>query len=289
VNSDRIATEINDILKSVQILPAAAKSPILHYRKTIGELFGLLGYVGRMVSERVRYKKVIDRHTGRLHGMVLVNLIETFERYLEEVAAECIDSLAELVIDDRFDIFNKIQGSNPASHFRAGTVGKALCEYATWLDCDEINERFRKILTDPFVAGGTFYTFPKTGNQEPKSEHWRYDVMSLVWQMRHTSVHNVGVITQSDAVKMRVLAKMPIAAPRMLMPSRNDIVSLKQFLDDTAEDCNRRIGARLAALLTTIHAATPALVDPQSTADKISTAFQIPLAVATVAGTIAPD
>ena len=105
-----------------------------------------------MIAERDRYLGVVDRHLGRSHWHVcFVNLIETFERFLKEVAAECVDCLADLVVDDRFDVFNKIQGSNLASHFRAGTLGKALCESATWLDCEEINKRFRNILADPLA------------------------------------------------------------------------------------------------------------------------------------------
>ena len=47
---------------------------------------------------------------GRLHGMILVNLVETFERYLKEAAAACVDALARYVLDDRFNAF-KVQGS----------------------------------------------------------------------------------------------------------------------------------------------------------------------------------
>ena len=48
-----------------------------------------------------------------------------------------------------------------------------------------------------------------------------------------------------------------------LTPTRADLVSLKRFLDDTATVCNKRIGERLAELLTTIHVATPTLFTPR--------------------------
>jgi len=79
--------------------------------------------------------------------MALVNLVQTFERFLKEIAAECVDCLANFIVDDRFNAF-KIQGSGLASHFGSGTLGKSLCESSTWLDCEEVNDRFRKLLAD---------------------------------------------------------------------------------------------------------------------------------------------
>src|SRR5205807_2383223 len=108
-----------------------------------------------------RYQAVAAKHLGRLYGMALVNLVETFERFLKEVAATCVDCLAEFIVDDRFDAF-KIQGSALASHFGTKTLGKSLCESATWLDCEDINRRFRELLADPFQVGGQFFhLFPK--------------------------------------------------------------------------------------------------------------------------------
>jgi hypothetical protein len=233
------AARIKGILQSVQLLPDEAKAPILHYRRTVADVWGTLSYVERLVAERDRYQSVVDRHMGRLRGMALVNLIETFERFLKEAAAECVDRLADLVVDDRFDEF-PVRGATLASHFGAGSAGKALCESSTWLNCKEINDRFRELLSDPHQVG-TFYIFPKD-KQQPLDQTWRYDLMSLIWQIRHTSVHNVGVITRSDAIKLRVLSKTNVAAPRVLVPTKVDIQWLKAFLDDTAEVCNRTIG-----------------------------------------------
>jgi hypothetical protein len=84
--------------------------------------------------------------------MVLVNLIESFERYLKEVAAVCIDLVGAYVLDDRFDTF-RLQGSALAVHFGTDTLGRALCESSTWLDTASINNRFKSLLADPFEEG----------------------------------------------------------------------------------------------------------------------------------------
>jgi hypothetical protein len=214
--------------------------------------------------------------------MVLVNLVETFERFLKELASACVDHLANHVLDDRFNAF-KIQGSGLASHFGTATLGKSLCESGVWLDCDEVSERFRKLLCDPFQPGGSFFLFPKQG-QQPAGEIWRFAVLGLVWQLRHTVVHNVGIITQSDAVKLRLWARQPVESPRVLSPTREDIRYLKRFLDETAQSCNTRVGERLAELLTTLHGSDPTLFVPQQKANEVTRTFGSPLTVAGAIG-----
>jgi hypothetical protein len=284
---DDFARRIKGILHSVQPLPDEAKVPILHYRRTVADISGSLGYVERLIAERDRYQSVVDRHLGRLYGMALVNLVETFERFLKEVAAECVDRLADLVLDDRFNEF-PVQGATLASHFASGSAGRALCESSTWLNCKEINDRFRKLLSDPSKPG-TFYLFPKEAGQQPVTQIWRYELMSLIWQIRNTSVHNVGVITRSDAVRLRVLAKAQVDAPTMLVPTKTDLRWLKLFLDETTEDCNQRIGARLAALLTTIHTELGDPFPPQPMANHLASAFRLPLEVAGATGVVPSD
>jgi hypothetical protein len=112
--------------------------------------------------------------------------------------------------------------------------------------------------------------------------------MNLVWQLRHTAVHNVGVITQSDGVKLRLWAKEPVDAPRLLSPIRDDLRYLKRFLDETAESCNQRIGQRLAVLLSTLHGQTPALFIPQEMADRAARVFGLSLTIAGAAGVLPP-
>src|SRR5207245_3221 len=99
----------------------------------------------------------------------------------------------------------------------------SLCESSVWLDCEEINKRFRRLLSDPFQVGGpSFDLFPKQ-NQQPEAEQWRFEPLNVVWQIRHSAVHNVGIITQSDGVKLRLLVKEAVSAPRILAPTRSDL------------------------------------------------------------------
>lgn len=283
-----LARKIKDILQHVRPLPYEAKAPILHYWRTGADIWGSLAYVERAIDEGDRYPTVVDRHLARLYGMALVTVVETFERFLKEVAAECVNCLAEFIVDDRFNAF-KIQGSSLASHFGSATLGQSLCESATWLDCEEINDRFRRLLSDPFQLGGQFfYLFPKQ-NQMPAGQQSRFDLMSLVWQMRHTAIHNVGVITPSDAVKLRLWAKEQVPSPRILSPTRSDLNYLKRFLDETADICNQRIGDRLAGLLTVLHTQTPVLFVAQEMANRIAVVFRRPLQVAGAIGHVPPD
>ncbi len=67
-------------------------------------------------------------------------------------------------------------------------------------------------------------------------------------------MQNVGVVTRSDAIKLRLLVRAPVTPLRVRAPTRDDLRYLKRFLDETAERSNARIGQRLADLLTTLHA-----------------------------------
>ena len=274
--------KVRDILAHTDPLPAEAGAPLAHYDRSSTDLWNLLQYVERAFGQLPLQPAAVRRHMGRLHGMILVNLVETFERYLKEVAAACVDSLARSVLDDRFNAF-RVQGSSLAAHFGTDTLGRSLCESATWLDCDEVNDRFRRLLASPF-EDGNFLLFPK----QPPVEGERYDTLSIVWQLRHTIVHNVGLITQSDAIKLRLLVRAAVPPMRVISPARDDIRYLKRFLDETAERSNRRIGARLAELLTEIHAGDPSLFVPQGTADAVTQIFGFVLTVAGAAGTLPP-
>ncbi len=280
-----LARKIKDVLKHVQPLPDEAKAPILHYRRTCTDIWGSLAYIKRSLGEGNRYAAVADRHLGRLYGMALVSLVETFERFLKAMAAECVDRLAAFIVDDRFNDF-KIQGSGIASHFGAGTLGKSLCESSTWFDCEEINKRFRKLLSDQFQEGGQQFNLFQ---RQPNEERERFETMNRIWQIRHTAVHNVGVITKSDAVKLRLWAKESVPEERILAPTGEDLRYLKRFLDETAEVCNRRIAGRLATLLSTLQGLTPALFEPQSMADQLASSFRLPLLVAGATGVVPPE
>jgi hypothetical protein len=281
-----LGRKVKDLVQHVQFLPADAATPLAHYRRTSTDLWTSIQYVERAFGQPGRYAAVAEKHLGRINSMALVNLIENFERFLKETAATCVDRLANYVLDDRLNIF-EIQGGSLASHFGTATLGRSLCESATWLNCDGINNRFRKLLSDPFQQGGNFHLFPSS-NQQPDDQRWRFQELSLIWQIRHTIVHNVGVITQSDAVKMRLWAREAVQAPRILAPTRDDVRYVKRFLDETAELCNRRVGERLAELLTNMLNESPGLFDPQLEANQITAAFGIGLSVNGLPGMLPP-
>jgi hypothetical protein len=98
----------------------------------------------------------------------------------------------------------------------------------------------------------------------------------------------VGVITQSDAIKLRLLVRATVPSMRVIAPIRDDIRYLKRSLDETAERSNHRIGERLAELLTEIHVKDPTLFDLQETADTVSKTFGFALSVGGVSGTVPP-
>lgn len=142
------------------------------YERSSTDLRNLLLYVERAFRQLPLKPAAVRRHLARLHGMILVNLVETFERYLKEVAAACVDHLARYVLDDRFNAF-RIQGSALAAHFGTDTLGRSLCESATWLDCDEVNERFRRLLSRRFESGD-FFLFPSSRRPSGSgSRHYR--------------------------------------------------------------------------------------------------------------------
>jgi hypothetical protein len=273
-----LGRKIKDILKHVQPLPVEASSPLSHYKRTSTDIWNTLQYVEHAFDQVNLYRAPAQRHRWRINAMVLVNLIESFERFLKELGAACVDHLANYVLDDRFNAFT-IHGSGLASHFGTATLGKSLCESGTWLNCKEINDRFRKLLADPFQEGGApFNLFPK--------ENIAFAILGLVWQIRHTVVHNGGVITQSDAVKLRLWAREPVKSPLVLSPTREDIRYLKRFLDETAQTCNASVGDRLAVLLTALHATDQTLFVPQEKADELTTTFGSPLTVAGATGAV---
>lgn len=281
-----LAQKIREVIDHVDPLPPEARVPLAHYERSINDIWNLLLYFERNLGRVPLSAAALRAHMARLHAMILVNLVETFERYLKEVAATCVDCLAQYVLDDRFNTF-RIQGSGLAAHFGTETLGRALCESTTWLDCEEINDRFRKLLADPFQKDGRFFLFPRQG-QEPASERGRLETLSIVWQLRHTVVHNVGVITQSDAIKLRLLVRAQVPSLKILSPTRDDIRFLKRFLDETAAAANDRIGTRLAEVLSTIHTDNPGLFLPQEMADRVTRSFGFVLTVGGTPGTLPP-
>lgn len=282
--ADLLRKKISEVVQHVGPLPQAAEYPLAHYKRSATDAWNLRDYVHRKIKGASFYKKVVDAHMSALHRMVLVSVIEAFERFLKETAAVCVEHLAKCVLDDRFDVF-PVKGSLLAAHFGADSLGKSLCESGTWLDCDSINKRFRTLLGDAFdEKKGDFYVFPKKG-QEPSNERFRHGIICVIWQLRHTIVHNVGVITQSDAVKFQLLVRQHVGPQCLLEPTRDDVRYVKRFLDETAERVNERVGRRLAELLTTLYAEDPNLFQPQDEAGLLANEFGMKVSVAGATGT----
>lgn len=278
--------KLRDILSHTEDLPPEAGTPRGHYLFSGTGLFNLLVYVDRNFARAgTLYPGPRDRHLGRLHAMVAVHLVELFERYLKEVAAVCVDELVGYTLDTRFDKL-PIRGSTLAAHVGSDTLGRALCEASTWLDTDEVNKRFKALLADPF-EDGTFVLLPR--GSPKSSDRARYESLELVWQLRHTIVHNVGVMTRSDAIRFGLLTRSQIAANRLLTPTRADLRYLKRFLDETVDHCDQRIGQRLGQVLTALHAADPALFVPQEVADRLTRTFAGMVQIANATGVVPPD
>ena len=98
---------------------------LAHYNRSSTDLWNLLLYVERNFAQLPLQPAAVTRHMSRLHGMIVVNLVETFERYLKEVAAACVDDIARFVLDDRFNAF-RVQGSSLAAHFDTETLGASV-------------------------------------------------------------------------------------------------------------------------------------------------------------------
>jgi hypothetical protein len=258
-------------------LPEESSVPHRHYRRSANDAWNLLIYMERNIKRVNVYAASSEPHLRRLSTMVLLAIVEALERFLKEIAAECINHVAPCVVDDRLEVFT-LKGNVVSAHFAENNLGKALCESLTWCDCNEANKRIRRILADPFEKG-SFYVLPgKT--QNPTALRGREDLMSLVWQLRHTIAHNTGVITSSDAQKFRLLVKGNVESPRLLWPTRGDVWYVKLFVDETVELINREVAGRLSALLTTLYASDPSLFAPGERAQALADLFGIPANVA---------
>lgn len=279
----RLADKLREILSHVQELPPEAATPHSHYAHSVFEIWKMYEAIEKKRRSLHSSTTTTRQYLFHLRSMLLINLVESFERYLKEVAATCIDLIAPFILDGRFDVF-RVQGSAFAAHFGTDSLGHALCETSTWLDTASINHRFRSLLADPFEEG-KFVLFP-AGRRDEVAERERHASLELVWQLRHTVVHNVGIITQSDAVKFRLMVKHEVHSPRLLIPTKDDLRYLKRFLDETAKACNEKVGIRLAEVMTVIHGDDPTLFTAQAMANRVTNTFGFVLAVSGATGVL---
>jgi hypothetical protein len=261
-----------------------ADCPVLHYEESVNVGLLLLDYLGTHIDPTTVYPAVYDRHFGQLRRMVLADFLESFERFLKELAAVCADHLAPYTLDDRFDEFAPKRTEQIAAFVTSASIGRALCESDTWISNKTINDRFRSLLKTPFGADWE-YLFPGPG-QGTVPQQQRAATLAILWQIRHNLAHNVGVVTHSDAMKLRMLVGGPVPADRRLAPTTEDLRYVKRFLSETATDVNQRVGARLAVLLEGFHQADPALFDAQARANEVSRQFAFPLTISGHVGTL---
>jgi hypothetical protein len=267
---------ISRIPEHVEELPPESASPIEHYSRGANDTWNLLGYFERTAKRANVYKGPYERHLARLRSLVLLALVETLERFVKELAATCVNQVSNLVLDDRLSVLS-VHSRAVAAHFEEEDLGKALAEGETWLDCDAITRRFRRLLADPFDESGKFFFFP---NLKADPDFWRRGTMDILWQLRHSITHNVGVINRSDAAKLRLLRRGPVGAPKMLSLTNGDVWYAKLFLDELAEWSNGRVAARLAELLTTLHKDDPTLFVPADRAAELAKIMQVTVTVA---------
>lgn len=243
-------------------LPSAASRPIAHFELGLSDAWALNEYVRRNVERKGRHRRAAEVNQQRLRTLIFIAMVETFERFVKEVAALCVDSLASYVTDDRFREL-RVDSRSLAAHFSAGTLGRALTEGATWLDTDEINKRMRRLLADRRVAGA-FELFPAQGG-----DAWRGETLDVLFQLRHGVVHNAGVITSFDATKLSALTGVPSRGAGQFVLERGDLWYVRRFLGDLARWVNDAVGGRLAAVLTAIHHDAPAAFDAAQKATEL--------------------
>lgn len=266
---------IRKIPEHSEPLPLESTTPIEHYRRGANDAYNLLQYFDRLATGKSVYAGPRQRHRSRLAALTLVALIESFERFLKELAAVCVDNVASITLDDRLAVLS-VNSRSVAAHFDEETLGKALCEGNIWLDTASTTTRFGKLLASHF-QNVSFQFFPAS-SKDP--EHWRGDTMDLLFQLRHSIVHNVGVITRSDALKLRLMCQRAVSAPRVLTPSNGDVWYAKLFLDETARWANDRVADRLATVLTERHADDATLFEPSEKATGLARLFRKTMTVA---------
>ncbi|TWT51430.1 hypothetical protein Pla22_42080 [Rubripirellula amarantea] len=158
-----------------------------------------------------------------------------------------------------------------------------MCESDTWLSNHSINERFRQLLKSHFAEQPWENLFPNV-KQQPNAEQERAKTLAILWQLRHNITHNTGLLTDSDARRLTLMVKEQVDAGVSINPDLRDLRYVKRFLVETADLTNRRVGLRLAALLTERHTEDSQLFTPQTIADAVSANFQMSLSVGGAAG-----
>ena len=252
--------------------------PLAHLERNLNDADAMLTFYRHAAETGGASPQALADAAVHLRRMVLVTFIEAFERFLKDLAIVCVDRLAPRINDGRFE---KLQagGGEAAAMFASRSVGRALCESRTWLSNEEVNARFRQILKSRFGGPWGEAPLPNAG-QRPVGRRATAGSVAVLWQVRHTIVHNAGRVTDSDALKLTTLTGTPVPAGGRFAPEEDDILRIKRFLEQAAARLHVVIGERLAAVLTDIHVAGPTLFDPAAEADALAAVFGHPLTVA---------
>jgi hypothetical protein len=273
--------KVRELLTHVADLPEESERPLAHFEYSANQSVALIKYIDDHLPSASIYPRVYERHMGHLRRLVLASMLQSFERLIKELAIACVDHLAGLVDDDRYDEFRS-SGSITVVSFAAGlTAGRALCGSSTWSSNKEINDRFKKLLRMPNTENLWEALFPAR-DQLPAVHRDTAATLSILWQIRHNLSHNVGHLTTADVFKLRALlaGTGPVDAEKLLAPREPDIRHVKSFLIATARMANQRVGHRLATILGSVHAGDAAAFVPQEMADRVSKRIGFPVTVA---------
>jgi hypothetical protein len=102
-------------LDHVADMPQEASAPLAHYTLGANAAMNMRRYVVRHLEKADHYAAVRDRHLHVLDNMMIVNLIQAFERFIKDMASVCVDHLCDRVIDSRFDKLS-VKGGFLAAH-----------------------------------------------------------------------------------------------------------------------------------------------------------------------------
>ena len=116
----------------------------------------------------------------------------------------------------------------------------------------------------------------------------KQEILSVLWQLRHSIVHNFGVVTQSDAVKLSRLCKRQINGDVQLDIRRTDFWYVKLFIMEFAEAANSKVHTELQNVLTNHFMTSSDDADKLTKAQEVANLFGITTNVGGQTGTPPP-
>jgi hypothetical protein len=115
--------KVRETLGHTLPLPSEASSPIRHFDRNANAIMSTLRYIEGHLARAGFYASVCERHLANLRRMALASLVESFERFLKELAVHCIDSLVAFVNHaDNPALFDSLDKANSISK-RTGFSG----------------------------------------------------------------------------------------------------------------------------------------------------------------------